>query len=109
MVIRDQGRGGRQVEALGQAEGGLFCPICMTDGAARLLRMHGTKELQERFIPKLASTDLATLMTGAMFLTEKDGGRPAFAEFMPVRVCRVGSSSLAMPRKEVADVGFELL
>ncbi|MBL8918089.1 MAG: acyl-CoA dehydrogenase family protein [Myxococcaceae bacterium] len=57
-----------------QAEAGLFCPICMTDGAARLLVRHGTKELQERFVPRLASTELSTLYTGAMFLTEKAGG-----------------------------------
>lgn len=57
-----------------QAEAGLFCPICMTDGAARLLVKHGTKALQERFVPRLSSTDLSTLYTGAMFLTEKAGG-----------------------------------
>ncbi|GMU60297.1 MAG: DNA alkylation response protein [Myxococcaceae bacterium] len=58
----------------GQAEAGMFCPVCMTDGAAHLLDQHATKELQERFIPPLASTDLSTLYTGAMFLTEKEGG-----------------------------------
>ncbi|MHB8877608.1 MAG: acyl-CoA dehydrogenase family protein [Myxococcaceae bacterium] len=58
----------------GQAEAGLFCPVCMTDGAARLLRKFGSKELQERFIPRLASRDLSTLLTGSMFLTEKEGG-----------------------------------
>ncbi|MEW5738589.1 MAG: acyl-CoA dehydrogenase family protein [Myxococcota bacterium] len=58
----------------GQAEAGMFCPVCMTDGAAHLLDLYATKELKERFIPRLASTDLATLFTGAMFLTEKEGG-----------------------------------
>ncbi len=58
----------------GQAEGGMYCPVCMTDGAARLLRMHAPKSLQERFIPRLASIDLDRLYTGAMFLTEKEGG-----------------------------------
>jgi alkylation response protein AidB-like acyl-CoA dehydrogenase len=58
----------------GQAEAGMFCPVCMTDGAAHLLDLYGTKELKERFIPRLASTDLSTLYTGAMFLTEKEGG-----------------------------------
>lgn len=57
-----------------QAEGGLFCPICMTDGAARLLTKFGTPALRERFVPRLASTDMARLFTGAMFLTEKSGG-----------------------------------
>lgn len=57
-----------------QAEAGMFCPVCMTDGAARLLVKFGTKALQERFVPRLASMDPATLFTGAMFLTEKSGG-----------------------------------
>ncbi|MFZ5439099.1 MAG: acyl-CoA dehydrogenase family protein [Myxococcota bacterium] len=57
-----------------QAEAGMYCPVCMTDGAASLLQKHGTKELQARFIPRLASVDLAQLYTGAMFLTEKQGG-----------------------------------
>lgn len=57
-----------------QAEAGMFCPVCMTDGAARLLVRHGTPQLQQRFVPRLASTDPKTLFTGAMFLTEKAGG-----------------------------------
>lgn len=57
-----------------QAEAGMYCPVCMTDGAASLLQKHGTKELQDRFIPRLAATDLSQLFTGAMFLTEKQGG-----------------------------------
>lgn len=58
----------------GQAEGGMYCPVCMTDGAARLLNRYGSKALQERFIPRLAAMDLDRLYTGAMFLTEKEGG-----------------------------------
>jgi alkylation response protein AidB-like acyl-CoA dehydrogenase len=58
----------------GQAEAGMFCPVCMTDGAARLLVAHGTKALQERFVPRLSATDMSQLYTGAMFLTEKEGG-----------------------------------
>lgn len=58
----------------GQAESGLFCPVCMTDGAARLLRMFGSRELREAYIPRLSSMDLSRLHTGAMFLTEKEGG-----------------------------------
>ena len=57
-----------------QAEAGLFCPICMTDGAARLLVKFGTPALKDRFVPRLASTDMERLFTGAMFLTEKAGG-----------------------------------
>jgi acyl-CoA dehydrogenase len=58
----------------GQAESGLFCPVCMTDGAARLVKLFGSKELQEKFIPRLAATDMSKLYTGAMFLTEREGG-----------------------------------
>lgn len=58
----------------GQAEAGMYCPVCMTDGAAYLLQKFGTKELQDKFIPRLGSTDMAKVFTGAMFLTEKQGG-----------------------------------
>ncbi len=58
----------------GQAESGLYCPICMTDGAARVLERYGTAEQQRRVIPRLASRDVESLWRGAMFLTEKQGG-----------------------------------
>ena len=58
----------------GQAEAGLYCPICMTDGAAYLLQKFGTPELKARFIPRLGTTNMAEVFTGAMFLTEKQGG-----------------------------------
>ncbi|HEV8266974.1 MAG TPA: acyl-CoA dehydrogenase family protein, partial [Thermoanaerobaculia bacterium] len=58
----------------GMAEMGLFCPVCMTDGVARVLTRHGTDDQRRRVVPRLASTDLATLHTGAMFLTERWGG-----------------------------------
>jgi acyl-CoA dehydrogenase len=57
-----------------QAEAGLFCPLCMTDGAARLLALHAPVALREQFVPRLSSLDANTLFTGAMFLTEKEGG-----------------------------------
>lgn len=58
----------------GQAEAGLYCPICMTDGAAYLLAKFGTPELKARFIPRLGTTNMDQVFTGAMFLTEKQGG-----------------------------------
>jgi alkylation response protein AidB-like acyl-CoA dehydrogenase len=57
-----------------QAEAGMYCPVCMTDGAAYLLQKFGTPELKAKFIPRLASTKLEDVFTGAMFLTEKQGG-----------------------------------
>jgi alkylation response protein AidB-like acyl-CoA dehydrogenase len=56
------------------AEVGLYCPLCMTDGVARVLTHHGTREQIERIVPHLASTELDSLWTGAMFLTERAGG-----------------------------------
>jgi alkylation response protein AidB-like acyl-CoA dehydrogenase len=57
----------------GQGESGVFCPVCMTDGAARVLSRHAP-ELARKWVPRLASMDLATLATGAMFLPERAGG-----------------------------------
>ncbi|HVS33678.1 MAG TPA: acyl-CoA dehydrogenase family protein, partial [Thermoanaerobaculia bacterium] len=56
------------------AEMGLYCPLCMTDGVARVLTRHGTSEQIERVVPHLASTDPDQLWTGGMFLTERAGG-----------------------------------
>ena len=57
-----------------QGEAGMYCPVCMTDGAARLLTRYATPTLRDALVPRLASTDLQSLFTGAMFLTEKQGG-----------------------------------
>jgi acyl-CoA dehydrogenase len=56
------------------AEAGLYCPLCMTDGVARVLTRHGTHEQVMRVVRHLTSTDLRTLWTGGMFLTERAGG-----------------------------------
>jgi acyl-CoA dehydrogenase len=56
------------------AECGLYCPLCMTDGVARVLTRHGTHEQVARVVPHLTSTDPQTLWTGGMWLTERAGG-----------------------------------
>ena len=56
------------------AEMGLYCPLCMTDGVARVLTRHGTPQQIERVVPHLAATDRESLWTGGMFLTERAGG-----------------------------------
>jgi alkylation response protein AidB-like acyl-CoA dehydrogenase len=56
------------------AECGLYCPVCMTDGVARVLTRHGTPEQIERVVPHLASLERPELWTGGMFLTERTGG-----------------------------------
>ncbi|MCG3175012.1 MAG: Crotonobetainyl-CoA dehydrogenase [Myxococcota bacterium] len=57
-----------------QSEQGLYCPICMTDGVARVLARHAAPEIQREVIPHLVSRDYGQLHQGAMFLTEKQGG-----------------------------------
>jgi acyl-CoA dehydrogenase len=61
------------------AEMGLYCPLCMTDGVARVLTRHGTPEQIERVVSHLTATDPALLWTGGMFVTEKAGGSDAGA------------------------------
>lgn len=57
-----------------QAEQGLYCPICLTDGTAFLIEKFGSQDQKKRFLPRLTSTDLNYLWEGAMFLTEKNAG-----------------------------------
>jgi alkylation response protein AidB-like acyl-CoA dehydrogenase len=56
------------------AEGGLPCPLCMTDGAARLIDRFCTEEDKQRLLPHIYTDKPEELYTGAMFLTEKSGG-----------------------------------
>jgi acyl-CoA dehydrogenase len=56
------------------AEAGLYCPLCMTDGVARVVSRHGTPEQIARVVPHLTATERPTLWTGGMFLTERAGG-----------------------------------
>ncbi len=56
------------------SEMGQFCPLCMTDGVARLIDKFCTTEDKSRLLPKIATLQLDELNTGAMFLTEKSGG-----------------------------------
>lgn len=57
-----------------QTEMGLFCPICMTDGAARVLEKFGTTRVHKEALEHLTTRDMDRLWQGAMFLTEKQGG-----------------------------------
>jgi alkylation response protein AidB-like acyl-CoA dehydrogenase len=56
-----------------QAEYGLLCPVNMTDSAARVLTMFDPERFADE-IRALTSTDPADHATGAMFMTELDGG-----------------------------------
>ncbi|RMH41984.1 MAG: DNA alkylation response protein [Deltaproteobacteria bacterium] len=57
-----------------QTECGLSCPVCMTDGVARLIELFGDDAQKRTYIPRLAARDRDALVRGAMFLTEKQGG-----------------------------------
>lgn len=55
-------------------EMGLYCPVCMTDGVARILSLWGGREKFGSTIERLAATTMDRVWTGAMFLTERVGG-----------------------------------
>jgi acyl-CoA dehydrogenase len=56
------------------AEAGVYCPLCMTDGVARLIDRYCTDEDKTRLLPHIYTQNANELYTGAMFLTEKAGG-----------------------------------
>ena len=56
------------------SESGLYCPLCMTDGAALLIDRYCSNEDKARLLPRIYTDNAADLFTGAMFLTEKSGG-----------------------------------
>lgn len=56
-----------------QGEFGLACPLSMTDSAARVLRRFDPDRFAAE-IDALSGTDPGTSATGAMFMTELDGG-----------------------------------
>ncbi|MCP4442549.1 MAG: acyl-CoA dehydrogenase [Aureispira sp.] len=56
------------------SESGLYCPLCMTDGVARLIDRYCDEEDKARLLPHIYTENPEHLYTGAMFLTEKAGG-----------------------------------
>lgn len=56
-----------------QSEFGMACPLSMTDSAARILRLFDPERYADE-IAALSSTDPEHRATGAMFMTEKQGG-----------------------------------
>ncbi len=54
-------------------ESGVLCPVCMTDGVARVLEQNDPA-LAKEHIPRLTFGPGEARCTGAMFLTEKAGG-----------------------------------
>ncbi|HVY62916.1 MAG TPA: hypothetical protein VHF22_14760, partial [Planctomycetota bacterium] len=56
----------------GMAEAGLYCPVCMTDGAARVIERFAPPALVKRYVPRLGARVDAE--EGCMWLTERQGG-----------------------------------
>lgn len=50
------------------------CPMAMTDGAARVIEVHGDRELRERVLPRLLSRDPEQFWTSGQWMTERTGG-----------------------------------
>ncbi|GAB3665866.1 acyl-CoA dehydrogenase family protein [Echinicola sediminis] len=58
----------------GLAESGVCCPLCMTDGAAKIIDKYAEKADRVRLMRHIYTENHHELFTGAMFLTEKSGG-----------------------------------
>lgn len=56
------------------SELGLYCPLCMTDGVAKLIQKYGDEDDKNRLLSRIGTEQPEMLFTGAMFLTEKSGG-----------------------------------
>jgi alkylation response protein AidB-like acyl-CoA dehydrogenase len=66
-------------------ENGIYCPLCMTDGVAKIIDRHGNDEMKETLLPKIAADDVKDFYTGAMYLTEKSGGSDVGANVTKAR------------------------
>lgn len=82
-------------EAFSRFEQGLYCPLCMTDGAAVVLRRTGDPALWARMGERLGGR-ARDRWTGAMFLTERQGGSD------------VGAATAVAVRDSEAEGGWRL-
>ena len=55
-------------------EGGITCPLAMTDGLIGLLEKRGSAAQMRGFLPRLKSDDPAWALTGGQFVTEQHSG-----------------------------------
>ncbi|MDE2293367.1 MAG: acyl-CoA dehydrogenase family protein, partial [Elusimicrobia bacterium] len=55
-------------------EGGITCPLAMTDGLIQLVERHGTEEQKARWLPLARDPGVDTPLTCGQFVTEKQGG-----------------------------------
>ncbi|KAK0464261.1 acyl-CoA dehydrogenase/oxidase [Desarmillaria tabescens] len=52
----------------------VFCPLSMTDGAARVIELMGTKGMKEHVFPRLISRDPSLAYVSGQWMTERPGG-----------------------------------
>ncbi|KIL63209.1 hypothetical protein M378DRAFT_25143 [Amanita muscaria Koide BX008] len=52
----------------------IFCPLSMTDGAARLIEVMGTPAMKRDIFPRLISRDSSLAFTSGQWMTERPGG-----------------------------------
>jgi putative acyl-CoA dehydrogenase len=74
-------------------EGGITCPLVMTEGLIALLEKRGTPA-QKALLPKLRSDDAEWAITGGQFVTERQGGSNVSANETVARPNSDGSWSL---------------
>jgi alkylation response protein AidB-like acyl-CoA dehydrogenase len=67
------------------SEMGVYCPLCMTDGVARLLDLYCDEADKKRLMPHIYTDKAKDFFTGAMFLTEKSGGSDVGANLVTAK------------------------
>jgi acyl-CoA dehydrogenase len=67
------------------SESGQYCPLCMTDGVARLIDVFCEEEDKARLLPLIYSIEPGNFFSGAMFLTEKAGGSDVGANLVKAK------------------------
>ncbi|KAI8089846.1 acyl-CoA dehydrogenase/oxidase [Halteromyces radiatus] len=50
------------------------CPLSMTDGAARVMEVYGSKDMKQKYYPRLISRDPKVFWTSGQWMTERPGG-----------------------------------
>ncbi len=92
-----------------QAEQGLYCPICLTDGTATLLERYAPAALRERYLPGLTTNRMDQLAEGAMFLTEKAGGSDVGATETQARQQADGSWRISGQKWFCSNAGAQVM
>jgi len=91
------------------SEIGQYCPLCMTDGVARLIDLHCSEEDKKRLLPHIHTTELEEFFTGAMFLTEKSGGSDVGRNLVKAKKQSEGSYLLSGEKWFCSNVNAELI